>query len=588
MFKLITLMTITINYINAGDVSVDPPTGTILDDVNIQAAVCEAKELTLNLNCGFKQSDVESIPNRNIGGTVTLQAGTYIVHQIYLYSNIIFKGQGQGVTILKLQDNAESYYNDPEEHKNGQSGLLRTLREDNIEIRDMTIDMNKNNQIDYLLYRYDDSYVDNDSSKGKKYMRMPHQYGRFLIYTEACNNIKIINIEGKNAQNYGLDPHGEGHSDYEDFSKYGTGLLIEDCYIHDNDWDGITIDKSRDVIVRNNIVENNGRHGINIVTGSYDVEVYGNTLTNNGHYFLNRGKGCGIMGQNNQLYDVHQLNIHDNTIDDSHYGGVCLNSVTNSIIKDNEIKNNNDYCMRLNVQGTNYKMLYEGYTPSYSRGPATTTDNNQIENNNCHDNDKGILIRKGEDNTFSSNIIHTSDSTFGVTNLDEEEASATNIFSGEVYSGEVNSLCDVVYSDTDTAPCINHPNPSDPVDPTCSNGNQKGNVCFESSCSPAGGTNCSNGGSTPFCCSTIIKTVAFSCEEYGAPCLVQPTTYPIEGDPDPTCSNGVLSSNGKYCCETGAPQCGGSGCGSHPQMACTSQIIELGVYCTDYPSPCLM
>ena len=581
MFKFIIII---FNLINATNINVDPPTGTILDNLNIQTAICKAKNLTINLNCGFKQSNVENIPNRNISGIVTLQPGTYIIHQLYLYSNIIFKGQGQQITILKLQNNAESYYLDPENYKNGQSGLLRSLREDNIEIKDMTIDMNKINQIDYFLYRYDSSYIDNDLSKGKKYMRMAHQYGRFAIYTESCNNIKIINIEGKNAQNYCLDPHGEGRSEYADFNKYGTSLLIENCYIHDNDWDGITIDKSRNVIIRNNIVNNNGRHGINIVTGSYNVEVYNNTLTNNGHYFLNYGKGCNIMGQNNQLYDVHMLNIYNNLINNGHYAGICLNSVTNSIIKNNTIYNHKNYCIRLNIQSTNYNMLYEGFIPSYNRGSPTTSNNNLIEGNICYDNIDGILIRKGLHNNIISNSIHTSKSTFGIKNIDEIQNISTNIFTLNIYSGEINILCNIVYGDTNTVPCINHPNPNTPPDPNCNYGILINNICFESNCNPTGGAGCSNNGNTPFCCSSIIKTVNFNCNNYSSPCIIQPTIYPIIGH-DPLCENGIKK--GIYCCETGCSQCGSIGCGSLPGICCTSQINQ-SWNCNDYNSPCII
>lgn len=579
MFSVYLLLLNLFNLALSLNVDVGVPTNTIQDNYNLQLAICQAKELTINVNCGIKQSNVLSIPNRAKGGIITLKAGTYILQQIYLYSNIIIKGAGMGITILKLQDRADSYYETPATFNNGQSGLLRALEEDNIEIHDLTIDMNKHNQIDYLLYRYDNSYINNDKTIGKKYMKMPYQYGRFALYTETCNNVKFINLEGKNAQNYGFDPHGEGGSVYKDYSRYGTGLLIENCYVHDNDWDGITIDKSRDVIVKNNIVINNGRHGINIVTGSYNVQVFGNDLSNNGKTFLNIGKGCGIMAQNNQLYDIFNLDIHNNIIKDSAYGGICLNSVFNSKVYQNTIENHLDYCMRLNVQTTNYQMLFEGLVLA-NAGPATTTDNNQIYNNICNNNNYGVLIRKGLSNTFTSNSIHTIFSSFGVENIDEEEALSTNKFITNTFSGKV--LLNVAYGDSDTALYLHHPNEDEPADKTCIDGIINKNICCEYKCGTCGGINC-----TGLCCTEPIKNINWSCDTYASPCVIQPKVYPVVGA-DPTCANGVLSGNKKYCCETGCSFCGGTGCGSISGMCCASTITALNVKCTDYASPCLM
>jgi len=579
MFKLLTIQLI-IKFIASSEINVAPPSGDISDTILIQTAICEAKNLIIGVNCGIKQSDVENIPNRDTSGTITLQSGTYNIYQLYLYSNLIFKGQGQGVTILKLQDSAESYFKDIEKRTGGQAGFIRILKENNITISDMTKDDNKENQINYLRYRHDNTYYDDGYKVCKKFICYPHAYGRFAIYSEISNDLIISNLEVKNWQGYGLDPHGEGESEYGDYSKYGNGLIIKDCYVHDNDWDGVTIDKSINVKAYNNLVVNNGRHGFNLVTGTQNTEIYDNTIINNGNDYLGRGKGCGITAQNNQLYDILNINIHHNTIEDSNYGGICLNSVINSEIHNNIISNSGNYCLRLNIQSTNYKMLYEGYVYPHNRGAPTTTNYNVIHNNICDKSSDGILIRKGEYNTFYNNNIETTESTFGVKNIDEELALATNEFTNEIYGGNV--LLGVCYGDTDTSIYIPHPYKDEAADPRCNNGIIVKDICFESTCSPTGGVGCSG-----LCCTSILRTINWSCEDYAAPCLIQPVVYPKPGS-DPTCSDGTLSGNGKYCCESGCSQCGGVGCGSLEGMCCTSSIIELDVSCQDNSSPCLM
>lgn len=570
-----------INFINAKKINVSKPTGILeIDNFNVQKAICDTKNLTINVNCGFKQSDVENIPNRNLGGEINLKSGTYIIHQLFLYSNIILKGKGINKTILKLSDNAKSYYYSPETFSNGQSGFLRSLRENNIIIQDITLDGNKNNQIDYLLYRYDTSYINNDPEIGKRYIKSPHAYGRFSVYTEACNNVSIINVEVKNWQNYGLDPHGKGGSEYQDYSKYCDNILVENCYVHDNDWDGITIDKSKNVIIRNNIIENNGRHGINLVTGTFDTEIYNNVISNNGYYYLGQKDGCGITAQNNQLYDIYNINIFNNVIDGSAYGGVCLNSVTNSEVNNNLISNTENFCIKLNVQSTNFQMLFENFKPEYVRGSATVSKNINVINNECLNNFRGIYIKYGLNNMFSSNSINTNNDFVGYLNIFETEDEATNTFSSSSISGDVTLM--VQYLDTNIVPFINHPNPNLSSDPECITGKIDNEVCHMNSCNPAGGSGC-----TFLCCTNLIREIKWSCDEYAPPCIIQPKIYPIEGV-DSSCSNGLLSSNSKYCCEKQCLICGDENCYNNNYMCCTSQIVSLNVSCNNFSSPCLM
>lgn len=72
-----------------------------------------------------------------------------------------------------------------------------------------------------------------------------------------------------------------------------------------------------------------------------------------------------------------------------------------------------------------------------------------------------------------------------------------------------------------------------------------------------------------------------------------PIPVPVTPDPapDPTCSKGILKSDGSVCCLASCGTCGGGGCGDLPgghAGCCTSQIEQSGVRCAAAPAPCIM
>lgn len=236
------------------------------------------------------------------GGTLFLSDGIFNVKTtVNIYANTAVEGVDMDTTILRLSDNAPRF---------SKAGFLRCLLQNNVEFHRMTIDGNRANQA-------------TDSTTN---------YGRFGIYTESCNNTVMDLLRVRNWYGYGVDPHGIGGT-----TTPSTFVTVTNCQVHDNGWDGITIDKCEDSIVAFNNVYNNGRHGINVCTGSKRVSVHDNTMNNNGFNYLGTQNGCGIMVQNNQGFTTRDITLDKNTIVRSQKAGFCLTDVSNIDIANNII-----------------------------------------------------------------------------------------------------------------------------------------------------------------------------------------------------------------------------------------------------------
>ena len=564
------------------------------DDVQFQKALCEAKGETYNetLNykegyntCGFKHPGTEHDPYPEGELTLNILPGTYSLNrQLYIYSNTEFIGSGIGQTTLKLQDESISFYQKFSEYggwklEGGQAGFMRCFFSDNITFTGITFDGNKANQI--------------PDEEGLKQAIVtngridPYSYGRFAIYTEASENIIIDRCEVKNWQGYGLDPHGVGGNDV-----YGKYLTITNNIVHNNNWDGITIDKTRYFNCSNNHAYNNGRHGINLVTGSEEGEVYNNLLENNGWFYdkyndgVIEGKGCGIMAQNNQLYGTSDINIYDNLITDSNYAGICLHSVYGFEVYKNEISTTRDstWCIRLALQSENSKGSY----------------NNDIYENICN-HKRGIYITKQSfNNSVTKNNLVIESDDYGVSNKDENEATASNEICNNIYSGTKFGQeiyyndgkkpardCDGNYITTTTTTQA----PETP-DPDCINGIINGDVCCDPRCGTCGGSGCSRRSGFPFkdtgdyCCTSKVRNINRSCDEKSAPCIIQPDDI---NPADPNCDNGIEKSG--VCCPEECGTCGGSGCSQRylgARFCCISGIKNDGKSCSNQGAPCVL
>jgi parallel beta-helix repeat protein len=365
--------------------------GDLDDRDNIQNAICLIKKIPDKL-CG-KNIYSNDIYSENIG-TIRLKSDLYLINSnINLYSNMIFEGIGMFLTTIRLRDYAPSFYQNPEREtdRGGTSGLIRSAFQDNIVIRDMTIDGNRYNQ------STDEEYT----------------YGRFGIYLEVVLDVLMSRLRVMNCQGYGFDPHGKGGT-----NETSDRLQIINSIAENNGWDGITLDKLRDTVVSNNIVRNNDRHGINIVTGSRRLVISDNTVINNGFDYGNGG--CGIIVQNNQDYSTQDITIISNIINLTGKYGICIKSTSHIIISNNHIYDTYGCISFDNNVGYDYGVSYS-----------------IIIGNICN-SQHGIKIKTGSShNIVSNNIIrilegYEADGIDDVNNLPDNQAN-TNKYNNNIF-----------------------------------------------------------------------------------------------------------------------------------------------------------
>jgi parallel beta-helix repeat protein len=248
------------------------------------------------------------------GGTITIQAGTYILYkQVEFFSNTKIIGSGIDKTIFKLIDHAAPW----KVGSSVKSGLFRTAYQTynsciNISFIGFTLDGNKANQ-----------NTDPDS-----------EYGRYGMFNEACTNILMDSVHIQNFQGYGFDPHG-----WKSSNMYGKNLTIKNCVSNDNNWDGFTLDQTDTITFTNNVATNNGRHGVNVVTGSFNVLISGVKTNHNGYYDPHNGTGCGVMVQNNMLFGTNNAIVEKSTLINDKKGGICTDDVYNIKMNTNTITN---------------------------------------------------------------------------------------------------------------------------------------------------------------------------------------------------------------------------------------------------------
>jgi parallel beta-helix repeat protein len=184
------------------------------------------------------------------------------------------------------------------------------------------------------------------------------QYGRFGFFTEACDNVYVNGMGIINFQGYGFDPHGVKHT-----KTWSINLTIINSYSGHNDWDGYTIDQSANVLLRNNTAYNNGRHGFNIVTGTYNITIENNFAYGNGYYYYQGNEGCGLAVQNNMQYGTHNVVVRNNKFVNNMDAGICVNDVYNVIVNNNTVdRNNTIVCVKtkLIVNGTFQENICKG------------------------------------------------------------------------------------------------------------------------------------------------------------------------------------------------------------------------------------
>lgn len=272
------------------------------------------------------------------GGTVWLSDGLFVLSKnVAINGNdITIRGIEREKTVLRLKDGAAKF---------SKAGFIRSIDTQNISIRDMTLDGNR----------------------AKQSTSSDTNYGRYGVFTETCNNTVFDNLKVINWYGYGIDPHGEGG-----VYNPGYNCKVTNCWVENNGFDGITIDKTEGTLVAGNTVVNNGRHGINVVTGSKNTNVISNIVINNGWSYLgSRGIGCGVMYQNNQGFDTRDGFVSSNLLRNSSRAGICLTDVENIRISTNTIENT-ALCMRVKLIDSGDNIMID--SDNYCRGTAIKSD----------------------------------------------------------------------------------------------------------------------------------------------------------------------------------------------------------------------
>jgi len=382
------------------------------------------------------------------GGRVFIKAGEYNVGKnLNMYSNTELVGEGMDKTVIKLQDYAAPW----KTNKTTRSGLLRSVfrnegKCENLYVSNLTLDGNKKKQ-----------NTDLDS-----------QYGRYGYFTEGCINVYMDSVRIENFQGYGFDPHGWKKA--TGGPMYGRNLTILNSIANDNDWDGFTLDQTNILFMKNNTAYRNGRHGFNIVTGSFGVYITEAYTQWNGYYYYKGTSGCGITIQNNMLFGTNDVVIVNSTLAYDSKGGVCTNDV-------------------FDVKIDNVGVMTRRECFNFANSRSFIVANNFCNHTKIFKEVNVIDILK------SNNVV------------------ATNVTSPIATPNFIN----ITYIDTNDNDDIQ----GEEDRALCSSGLFNTRVCCLATCGTCGGNQCGSrpGGSTG-CCQTQILASNRSCDIFDAPCIL--------------------------------------------------------------------
>lgn len=220
------------------------------------------------------------------GGSVSLSAGTWTVAGagnaadgcLKVGSNTRLEGAGAGATTLKLADGSGSV-----------TGIVRTA--------------SGATQADGTYATTSNVVIANLSIDGNKAATSGSVDGFYCGpkpgTAQADTNITLDGVDVANCSRYGVDPH-----------ERTVGLTIKSVSAHHNGVDGIVVDFCRDVRIENTTAFANGRHGINVVTGSQNVLVLNSSSTGNG------GSGLVIQtGDNEARAFTEHVTVSGGTFD---------------------------------------------------------------------------------------------------------------------------------------------------------------------------------------------------------------------------------------------------------------------------------
>lgn len=189
--------------------------------------------------------------------------------------------------------------------------------------------------------------------------------------------------------------------------------VISGCTIINNALNGIIVQSSKDVILTNNIIKNNGDYGVKVDGNASNAIIANNLLEQNtggvsiyaptyshtvsGNRILNSLKhGMDINGANNI--------IEGNTVKNSGYGGTYTSQY--GIYLEQAITQGNIVTGNICTD--------DQATKTQERGIYCTGTNNLIANNICKGN-KTLELVASTDNRLSGNVLSDSDTSFEVT-----------------------------------------------------------------------------------------------------------------------------------------------------------------------------
>lgn len=326
------------------------------------------------------------------GGTVLLLEGTYNISDNVeiLFDNITLSGVGWG-SRLRLVDGAQLE----------DAGLLRSAYHT---VEENLADPFFTNQ--HFLHLS----LDGNKSGGSSYT---NSYANFGTYVDSS----FQDVRAHDFPHYGFDPHENSDAGQPTIRLTMIGNLADH-----NDVDGLTIDNCLDSIFINNILDSNGRHGINIVTDADNNLVQNNWATNNGGngIVIQPGTETARTADFNQLIgNVIQFNqlsgilvqlaegtiVTGNIVTNNAQHGIRLRGATFSTISDNNLDDN------AQAEPNRYYGVYVDDYVNATTGQFAASTNNLIQNNVIRSSTtsyrNGIRERSAETdfNTYAGNVI---------------------------------------------------------------------------------------------------------------------------------------------------------------------------------------
>jgi hypothetical protein len=225
--------------------------------------------------------------------------------------------------------------------------------------------------------------------------------------------------------------------------------------------------------IKNNTAINNGRHGFNVVTGSFNVHISEAYTYFNGYYYYKNTTGCGITIQNNMQYGTNAVVVVNSSLVKDSRGGVCTNDVFDVKIDQVSVITRRQ-CFRF-----------------------TNSRDFMVTNNLC--NHTEIFNEVNVTNIFKSN------NSVGM--VDSET--------------RYNMTYHYLVEDTDTSAIGEDNIEADENKDVCPSGVFNKSVCCLSICGTCGGNQCgSRPGGSSNCCTTQILASNRHCENFDPPCIL--------------------------------------------------------------------